>query len=135
MGYYTYKEGEEPDSAEDIEDLKIISPNVSHFGSDGGLFEGNRVYLGTFPKGTVIGWFLVANGFHGANVTDGYGIRYPNVELNSERDPENKGHMVALWDKSREHFLLGFEDMGRNPENRNDEDFNEAVFLCSNKSC
>ena len=131
LGYYTYKVGNAPATKEDIEKLTVIFPNVSANGSGGGLVAGNRVHLGRFPQGTVIGWFLVADGFVNGNVSNGRRIVFSNSEFNPENDPQYRGHMVSLWDKSREQFLLGFEDLDRTPGRGSDEDFNDAVFYAT----
>ena len=63
FGYYTYNVND--GAPADINELQhnIIFPNVSTSNSGNLLNPGDKVYLGQFEAGTVIGWFLVANGW------------------------------------------------------------------------
>ena len=131
LGYYTYKVGNAPATKEDIQSLNIIFPNVSFNGSGGGLYSGNKVKLGRFPGGTVVAWFLIANGFSNGQVTNGLRTVFSDSKFNPESNPAYQGHMVSLWDKSREQLLLGFEDLDRTPGSGSDEDFNDAVFYAT----
>ena len=108
-------------------ELKIIFPNASMGGSGGALSPGSKVYLGRFPANTIIGWFLVANGWNGKQVVPGNGIRYSDPSLNSETNSSLRQHMVLLNDVGRSRILLGFEDMGREDAGC-DNDFNDAIF-------
>jgi len=137
LGYYTYPTGNPPSTAEDINDLTIIFPNVSYYGSGGNLMTGDKVQLlyldpeyemftSVFPEGTTVGWFLIANGFSNGTVTDGSYLHYSNSHLNIESTPEKQKHNVLLYDEERELMIIGFEDVDR--EARSDEDFNDAVF-------
>ena len=125
LGYYTYTLGQEPDSAEELDHL-IVFPNSSMVGSGGGLVPGDRVYLGTFPANTVIGWFLVANGWNGLETTQGRGVYYSIPDFNPESVEDKRTHMVLLYDEAREITFLGFEDLRR--DIATDDDFNDAVF-------
>jgi len=64
FGYYAYPEDNPPQSIDDLE-KHIVFPNVSKVGEGGGLDFGDRVQLGegSFPAGTVIGFYLVAQGW------------------------------------------------------------------------
>lgn len=126
LGYYTYTLGNEPETADDIVEHKVIFPNVSMLGSGGGLIPGDRVYLGRFPENTVISWFLAANGWFGSGVNDGNGVYYSNPDFNPESTEATRNHMVLLYDEARELNLLGFEDLRRDVAT--DDDFNDAVF-------
>lgn len=125
LGYYTYTLGQEPDSVEELDHL-IVFPNSSMVGSGGGLVPGDRVYLGTFPANTVIGWFLVANGWNGLETTQGRGVYYSIPDFNPESVEDKRTHMVLLYDEAREITFLGFEDLRR--DIATDDDFNDAVF-------
>ncbi len=127
LGYYTYPVGQAPQSVDDIEELTVIFPNASMAGSGGGLQPGDKVFLGSFPANTVVGWFLVANGWNGRVVRiTPHGIHFSQPELNQETDPALKPHMVLLHDRVRSLFLIGFEDMPR--DKGSDDDFNDALF-------
>lgn len=126
LGYYTYPVGQEPTSIEEIQPHYVIFPNVSMLYSGGGLIPGDRVHLGRFPENTVVSWFLSANGWNGSGASNGNGVYYSNPDLNPESTPENRNHMVLLYDEGRELTLLGFEDLFR--DGNTDNDFNDAVF-------
>lgn len=126
LGYYTYTVGNAPAKASDIKKKYIVFPNVSYSGSGGGLKSGDKVYLGTFTKNTVIEWFIVSNGYQNKTVSQYAQIFYSNNAFNPEVKESNKKHVVVLWDDKRSLALLGFEDINR--ENNSDEDFNDAIF-------
>jgi LruC domain-containing protein len=136
-GYYTYPEGQTPETTNDIANKTIIFPNTSMVNSNGGLVPGNEVqlyYLDTatmsysniFPAGTTVGWFLVTQGWGFRTVRDGNYTHYSDIHLNVESDPSLQKHNVLLFDEARELLLLGFEDIRRDANS--DNDFNDAVF-------
>ena len=128
LGYYTYPNGQTPQSAAQIGALNVIFPNVSFSGSGGGLHTGDKVYLGVFPAGTTIGWFVVPNGWQSSSqtVSDANSpIHYSDEEYNTFTQPQYRNHVVQLVDPNRELLLLGFEDIGRPG---GDNDFNDAIF-------
>jgi len=128
LGYYSYPTGQTPQSAAKVGSLKVIFPNVSFSGSGGGLHTGDKVYLGVFPAGTTIGWFVVPDGWQGGsqNVSDAnHPIHYSNKGLNTFTQAAYQSHVVQLADPNRELFLLGFEDIDRPG---GDNDFNDAIF-------
>jgi len=130
LAYYTYDRDFPPQTPEDITDCYVIFPNVSFPGSGGNLYSGDKVYLGTFPENTVIGWMLMRDGWDGPNqvATEGRGLLYSNLELNPEEDIDYRQHCVLLYDEERELFLIGFEDLIRPG---GDNDFNDAVFYAT----
>ncbi|MBI1184652.1 LruC domain-containing protein [bacterium] len=132
LGYYTYDLNNPPKTPDDINDLKIVFPNVSFSGSGGGLVSGDKVYLGQFDANTGIGWFLVANGYLAASSTVGAGnwIVYSDAALNQENNSSLKQHMVQLYDETRDLIVLGFEDILRDNSSC-DNDFNDAIFYVS----
>lgn len=128
LGFYSYQMENPPNSVDEINHT-IIFPNVSYFNSGGGLHSGDKVHIGQFPAGTVIGWFVIANGWRNNTVGNGNGIYYSNPAFNPESDPLLKRHNVLLHDSERNRILLGFEDLNR--EGSCDNDFNDAVFFTS----
>ena len=141
LGYYTYEQGNAPESVEDIEDRTIISPNASLQGSGGQLQPGDKVKLkyynqetgvmsDTFPANIVIGWFLIAHGWENGSISSTDYIHYSNFNLNMETDDDLKRHNVLLFDAERELFLIGFEDINRSTSSC-DQDFNDAVFYAT----
>lgn len=125
IGFYTYETGNAPEKVEDIEDIYVAFPNASFFGSGGGLFSGDKVYLGRFEKNTSIGFVLLADGWR-YGITEGIHQVFSNNELNPEKEEELKQHSVLLYDNENELFLIGFEDQNR--QKGSDNDFNDAVF-------
>lgn len=125
LGYYTYDLANPPTSAAQINNLKIIFPNVSFAGSGGNLSSGNKVFLGRFPAGTGIGWFLIPNGWNGSQVAMNSTVKYSNKAFNTITTEPYRQHTVLLQDPMREIVLLGMEDITRPG---GDNDFNDAVF-------
>lgn len=130
LAYYTYDRDFPPKTTADITDCYVIFPNASLAGSGGGLYSGDKVSLGTFPKNTVIGWMLMRDGWNGTTQqsTEGRGLLYSNLELNPEDDINHKQHSVLLFDKKRDVILIAFEDLIRPG---GDNDFNDAVFYAT----
>jgi LruC domain-containing protein len=125
VGYYVYDQSNPPKSVLDIDRYNVIFPNASYSGSGGGLTSGDKVFLGRFPAGKSIGWFLVPNGWSGGKVS-GSRLFYSQPSFNPESDLSKKQHTVLLYDAKRSVLLIGFEDIDR--MNGSDEDFNDAVF-------
>lgn len=134
LGFYTYPTNSPPQSIDDIEEIKIVFPNLSKSGSGGGLKGGEKIYLGRFESGTSIGIVLLANGWSGSKVEDYYHNVFADKKLNPEPDPNLKQHNVLLWDEENKLFLLGFEDVRRDDiPFKCDQDFNDAIlFVTSN---
>jgi LruC domain-containing protein len=134
LGYYTYDVNNPPKSASEVAAMNVIFPNVSFTGSGGGLTSGDQVYLGRFPAGTGIGWFLLPNAWDGGKATVKpvssltQGIKYSNSAFNTYAAEAYRQHFIALKDESRELILLGFEDTTRPG---GDNDFNDAIFYVS----
>ena len=124
LGYFIY-DGSKPTNLQH----KIIFPNASAPGSGGSLHSGDKVLLGEFPANTVIGWFLVPNGWNKQNkiVQDKQGIYYSVASFNTESNAALNQHMVLLKDIQNEVIVLGFEDTPRSAP-ACDNDFNDAVF-------
>lgn len=128
LGFYTYTGSPSATAPSDAQ-VTIIFPNVSNTGSGGGLVQGNKMYLGSFPAGTKIGWVLIANGFNMATglVTYGNWILYSNPDYNPESNPALRIHNVMLFDSATSKVVLGFEDIRRDNASC-DQDFNDAIF-------
>ena len=126
LGYYKYNTNNPPASLANIDSIHIIFPNVSFYGSGGGLVSGNKVYLETFAPGTEIAWALIADGYRNNTITNGYYTVYSDQNLNPEANPTLRQHTTLLNDIGRGKFLLSFEDLRRDAGS--DNDFNDAVF-------
>lgn len=130
--YYTYPANNPPASINDIQHYTVIFANTSFNGSGGGLVTGNKVKLGNFPAGTVIGYGLAADGFKGGSqgfngVTTGNWLVFGDKNLNPESNPALKEHMVLMKDAANDRYILGFEDIRRD-NGACDHDFNDALF-------
>jgi LruC domain-containing protein len=132
LGFYYYNVSSPPASVVNITNETIIFPNVSFAGSGGGLYAGDKVHIGYFPAGTVIQWFLVAQGWSNTNsaLASGAYTHYSQSEFNIESTASLRQHNVLLYDQIRDIFLLGFEDIDRESW-QCDQDFNDAVFLAT----
>jgi LruC domain-containing protein len=130
LAYYTYDRDFPPTTPQDIKECYVIFPNASFEYYGGGLRSGDKVYLGTFEKNTVVGWMLMRDGWHGPSQqsTQGRGLLYSNLELNPEEDIAHRQHSVLLLDDERDVILIAFEDLIRPG---GDNDFNDAVFYVS----
>jgi LruC domain-containing protein len=127
LGFYTYPTGMAPQNANDIDSITIIFPNASMSGSGGGLFPGNKVYIGRYNANTTIAWVLIADGWRNGQVTDGRWKVYSDRHLNVAPDAL-KQQTVLLYDPGRQQLLLGVEDI-RRIESGCDHDFNDAVYF------
>jgi choice-of-anchor A domain-containing protein/uncharacterized repeat protein (TIGR01451 family) len=130
LGFYTYKKDSPPASVSDIKStMTIIFPNVSASGSGGGLVAGNRVKIGSFGKNTVVGWFVVSNGYSSSSATVGNGLwtLYSNSGFNPESDTTKRQHNVFIYDNDTKRIVLGFEDIRRDNSGC-DNDFNDVMF-------
>jgi len=126
LGYYYYNKNTPPISVADL-NTKIIFPNSSKVGSGGGLIAGKTMkLLGVFDEDTVIGFYLIANGWNAVNklVTDGYGTLYTNPEFNKS----NNIQTVTFYDQECGIIAIGFEDTALPG---GDKDYNDAIFQVS----
>lgn len=121
LGYYTYLLGESPS----IANKKILFPNISGTGGGGALVPGDMVQLGVgkFPKGTVIGFFLVAQGWGDGHIMPGLYTLYTDRVFNEN----NQRQQSALFvEKTTGKLVLGFEDT-----NDGGGDYNDVIVSVS----
>lgn len=123
FGYYTYHVDNPPQSAFDIRSsMMIIFPNASAEGSGGGLVAGDKIYqIGSYPAGTVIGYFMLANAWNGSEVTDGLYTHYTIPEFNQNQTQQH----LLMYDYDCTDVLMGFEDVILPG---GDKDFNDLIF-------
>jgi hypothetical protein len=123
FGYYTYPADDPPESVEDL-DKHIVFPNVSKVGEGGGLEFGDRVQLGdeSFESGTVIGFYVVAQGWKNGMTVDGLYTQYTNREFNAEGAQQSTLFLSSNCDD----IVLTFEDIRVN-SSRCDHDFNDII--------
>jgi len=124
--YYTYNADNPPQHPSQIDSMFIILPNVSYNLSGGGLYSGDKVFLGTFAAGTGIGFAVIADGFKTNTVTSGKAVYYSEPSFNPEFAPEDKQHSVVLIESDNDLFIMGFEDLRRS--SGSDDDFNDVMF-------
>ena len=101
---------------------------MSNNGSGGGLYPGNKVFLGRFPAGKSVGWVVFAAGWNSTTkvVTNGNYMIYSIPGLNPETDPALQKHTLLLKDISRLKFMFSFEDWRR--DQGSDNDFNDGIL-------
>jgi Domain of unknown function (DUF4114) len=126
LGWYMYPYSKPPASTSDV-DAKILFPNISKVGEGGLLESGFTVQLGTetFPAGTVIGFFIVANGWDNGTVNLDRPIYFTNYNLNPNGDQLH----VLFKNEYSNYIVVGFEDNlspGR--------DFNDLLFAVSDNN-
>ncbi|MES2389953.1 MAG: LruC domain-containing protein [Bacteroidota bacterium] len=142
LGYYTYNKNNPPSSPNDITKIitkkTIVFPNCSvpdnNANQNGAMIAGDKVYIGKFPAGTAIGWFLVDNGYTvdagnagTTSVLNPGSPFYSNANWNPETPQAKKAHMVLMKHDPLERVVVGFEDVNRNNQNC-DNDFNDLLF-------
>ena len=127
LGYYVYDSSNPPATANDIDSIFIVLPNASLAFSNGELYAGDKVKLGTFPAGKSISWVLFQNAWNGTDVNVNATKFYSRSEFNTvESDPSKRQHTVQLADIGRQLLLNGFEDQTRSISS--DNDFNDLIF-------
>jgi len=128
VGYFLFNTNNPPTTTAQIDTIKIIFPNLSNNGSGGGLYPGNKVYLGRFPAGKSLGWVIFGSGWDPTLkvVTNGYWVLYSIPGLNPESSPDLQKHTLLLKDVSRLKFMFSYEDWRR--DQGSDNDFNDGVL-------
>jgi hypothetical protein len=128
VGWYSYPVGQEPKSAKDI-NIHVLFPNVSGKGEGGELLQGDKLQLGEtkFPKGTVIGFFIIIKGWKDGYINYNADTYYTDSQLNATKYQQH----VLFKEKNGGRIVLGFEDM---PYNVGDADYNDILFtIADNK--
>lgn len=121
LGYYTYQEGNMPTSESQLDKI-VIFPNASAQGSGGGLIRGNTMrLLGTFEPGTVISFFVIANGWRNGQITDGLYTQHTDIDFNLS----GRQQSLIFFDATCNSTVIAFEDI---TVPNGDNDFNDAIF-------
>jgi len=129
LGFYTYEKNDPPASVYDIDSLTIIFPKIESEEPHNVTDPGDKVYLGAFPPNTVIGYFVISDGWVGDTICylSNY-IVFTDKQLNTFTKPEYSQHTIQMFYTAEEKLLLGFEDWKR-PDG--DQDFNDVMFYIS----
>lgn len=126
LGYYYYDKNNPPQSVNDLNNQLVIFPNCSAQGSGGGLVKGNTMrLLGKFDANTVVGFFLIANGWRNGEITSGLYTHYTNPAFNLNQEVQS----ILFHDTTCTSTVIAFEDIA--VRQGGDKDFNDAIFEIS----
>jgi len=124
--WYSYNKLQPPSNIAEIKG-NIVFPNISKVGEGGLLEAGYTVQLGTesFPAGTVIGFFLVADGWKDGTIMYSNPTYYTDSNLNNG---EAQRH-ILFKDRYSRYLVIGFEDYFIGAL-----DFNDIFFAVSDNN-
>lgn len=127
--WYAYNQFQPPLTTGEITS-NIVFPNISKVGEGGQLEPGNTLKLGQgkFPAGTVIGFFMVINGWEDGVINYDKPIVYTNFDLN----PGGKQQHILYKDKNFKYLLVGFEDTVF--DDGSDKDYNDIIFAVTDNN-
>jgi hypothetical protein len=123
FGYYAYPADNPPQNVEELQ-KHIVFPNVSLVNEGGGLKPGDMVQLGdkSFAANTVIGFFLVAQGWANGQMVEGVYTHYTDKGFNID---QNQQHVLFI-ETTCNDLVLAFEDI---KVNSSDKDFNDIILV------
>ena len=128
LGYYTYPKDQPPASYYDIDSLTVIFPNVEAgtLDNEAVINPGEKVHLGWFPANTVIGYFVIADGWVGDTICylRNYMV-FTDKQLNTFTAEEYRQQTIQMYYTDERRLILGFEDL---PRPGGDQDFNDVMF-------
>jgi hypothetical protein len=130
VGWYSYMEGHEPQKEADV-NLHVLFPNASGKDEGGQLVQGDRLQVGdkAFPKGTVIGFFLVVDGWKDGEINYNAETFYTDYSLNLGAQQ----HHVLFREINSGDIVLGFEDLPFDDVN-SDKDYNDLLFTITDNN-
>jgi hypothetical protein len=122
LGYYTYNENDGPGSNADLK-LHILFPHIS----SSVLTKGDMLEVGTdkFPKGTVIGFFLVIRGWENGYVNLDKPIHFTDYNFNINHHQQH----ILFKEGTCGDIVMAFED--KPLDSGSDYDFNDVIFTVS----
>jgi len=125
VAWYSYSVFSPPTAGSQLE-LNVLFPDVS---SDV-LAPGNRLKLqdDPFPKGTVIGFVLIINGWQGYVDFDKTKL-YTNYELNANKRQQH----ILFMEQTCGELVLAFED-NISLSDTADADYNDIIFTVSDNN-
>ena len=123
--WYSYYKSQPPLSVSDIKG-NVLFPNISGKGEGGLLEPGYTAQVGTetFPAGTVIGFFLIANGWNDGNINYSNPTYYTNNNLNKGGEQWH----VLFKNAYSHNIVIGFEDYAIGG------DYNDVLFAVSDNN-
>lgn len=127
FGYYSYPAENPPSDISQIEH-HIIFPNVSKEGDGGGLNYGDLVQIGNskFTKGTIVGFYIVAQGWKNGMTVDGRYTLYSDKRFNTNNFQQST---LFVNDECKD-LVLTFEDILQNdPNTKCDFDYNDIIIV------
>lgn len=124
FGYYSYPADNPPNDISEIEH-HIIFPNVSKTGEGGGLNYGDQVQIGneTFEEGTIVGFYIVAQGWYNGITVDGRYTLYTDRKYNKN----NYQQSTLFVSEGCKDLVLTFEDISLNEIS--DYDYNDIIVV------
>jgi len=124
--WYSYNKLQPPSNLTEIKG-NVVFPNISKIGEGGLLEAGFTVELGTetFPAGTVIGFFLVADGWKDGTIAYSNPTYYTDSNLNSGGEQRH----ILFKDKYSHYLVVGFEDYFEGAM-----DYNDIFFAVSDNN-
>lgn len=129
LGYYTYNISNPPKTIADLQ-KHILFPNVSQVNEGGGLNTGDMLQIGTgkFPAGTVVGFYLIAEGWKNGLVTEGSYTHYTDIQFNIAAHQQH----TLFIEKTCNDLVMTFEDIDFDDGlSYNDKDYNDILFVIS----
>jgi hypothetical protein len=122
LGYYTYSPSDRPEKNADL-NLHILFPHVSN----SVLTEGDMIQVGTekFPKGTVLGFFLVMRGWEAGYVNMDKPMHFTDYHFNINQYQQH----VLFKEGTCGDIVMAFED--KPLEEGSDYDYNDLIFTVS----
>ncbi len=126
--WYSYTISQPLTKSSDING-NLLFPNITKVSAGGVLEPGYSLQLGNkkFPAGTIIGFFLVVNGWKNGTIDYSKMIHYTNYNFNAGGFQQH----VLFKNTYSQSLILGFED-GSIANNPNcDKDFNDVLFSVS----
>lgn len=125
FGWYSYASGAKPANASAIQ-MNLLFPHVS----SRVLRQGDRLRLGEskFPAGTVIGFFLIIDGWDRGEIHYDRETFYTNFEFN----PNGEQQHVLYKHKELGDIVLSFEDVLTSTSS--DKDYNDIIFTVTDNT-
>ena len=116
FGYYTYEVGQKPTDPSQL-NKTVIWPQVD----DNVIFPGDLFQIGQLPENTVIGFYLVAQGWQNGQMVNGIYTHYTDFDWNEN---ETQQHTLFIENECNS-LILTFEDI-KLPGG--DKDFNDLII-------